>query len=173
MIIARRTQARAMRCVGIVLLILALPAAYAQYTRLPDIQIPDFRHAPPPAAARAGSAETCATCGVITAIRETQSQRPVAVPQGFQNAPLSSGPTTDFRVGAVVALPMSESANDRAFVGGVGTPEMRARFSESNYEITVRLDNGAYSVVQRRDGGRFRVGDRVRMRGIELELLGR
>ncbi len=102
MSIARRTQARAMRCVGGVLLIVALPAGYAQYTRLPDIQIPDFRHAPPPAAARAGSAETCATCGVITAIRETQSQRPVAVPQGFQNAPSSSGPTTDFRVGAVV-----------------------------------------------------------------------
>jgi outer membrane lipoprotein SlyB len=48
---------------------------------------------------------------------------------------------------------------------------MRDRFSESSYEITVLLDNGAYAVAQRRDGARFRVGDRVSMRGIELELL--
>jgi outer membrane lipoprotein SlyB len=48
---------------------------------------------------------------------------------------------------------------------------MRARFTESSYEITVLLDNGAYAVAQRRDGALFKVGDRVRMRGIELERL--
>jgi hypothetical protein len=84
---------------------------------------------------------------------------------------MSTGPDSTVRVGAVVALPLGDSSADQSFVGGVGTPEMRARFSDSSYEITVLLDNGAYSVVQRRDGGRYRVGDRVRMRGIELELL--
>lgn len=148
---------------------LLLPAlAGAQY-----LQIPDFRDPPPrPAANR--PLETCATCGTITAIRETRTRRPAAVPQGFRNDPMSSGSQdSTFRVGAVVALPLSENSADQPFVGGVGTPEMRERFSESDYEITVRMDNGAYSVAQRRDGGRFRVGDRVRVQGVNFELIGR
>lgn len=163
---AMRRQDRRARCwVGGVLLALILSPAFAQY-----IQIPDFRNAPP-AAAQSRPAGPCDNCGVITAIRETQSQRPVAVPQAFQNAPMDSGPQSQIRVGAVVGLPAGDGPNEQAFVGGVGTPEMRARFSESNYEITVRLDSGAYTVVQRRDGARFRVGDHVRVRGIEFELL--
>lgn len=155
-----------MRWIGSLLLALALPSAYAQY-----IQIPDFRNEPP-AAAKSRPAGPCNNCGVITAIRETRSQRPVVVPQAFQNSPRdSSGPVSPNLVGAVVAMPMGDGSNEQSYVGGVGTPEMRDRFSESNYEITVRLDNGAYSVVQRRDGARFRVGDHVRMRGIELELI--
>lgn len=154
-----------MRWVGGALLVLALPSASAQY-----IQIPDFRNAPP-AAAGSRPAGPCNNCGVITAIRETRSQRPVAVPQAFQNAPMNSGPGSPNLVGAVVAVPMGEGGSEQSYVGGVGTPEMRERFSESNYEITVRLDSGAYSVAQRRDGARFRVGDHVRMRGIELELI--
>jgi hypothetical protein len=142
-----------------------LPAG-AQY-----LQIPDFRNAPPPAAAASRPGAPCEHCGVIRSIREIQSQRPVAVPQVFQNPQMGSGPDTVMRVGAVVALPTSEGPESQPFVGGVGTPEMRARFSESTYEITVRLDTGAYAVTQRRDGSRFRVGDRVRLRGIELEQL--
>jgi hypothetical protein len=93
------------------------------------------------------------------------------VPQVFQNPQINNGPDSTVRVGAVVALPLGDSGSDQAFVGGVGTPEMRARLSESSYEITVLLDNGAYAVAQRRDGARFRVGDRVRMRGVDFELL--
>lgn len=164
--IATRRQGERVKCwVGGVLLALVLPPASAQY-----IQIPDFRNAPA-AAAKPRPAGPCDNCGVITAIRETQSQRPVAVPQAFQNAPMDSGPQSQVRVGAVVGLPAGDGPNEQAFVGGVGTPEMRARFSESNYEITVRLDSGAYTVVQRRDGARFRIGDHVRVRGIEFELL--
>lgn len=66
---------------------------------------------------------------------------------------------------------MSENPRDQPFVGGVGTPEMRERFSQSTYEITNRLDTGATTVVQRRDGANFRVADRVRARGIELERI--
>jgi hypothetical protein len=155
----------AIRWAGGALLALTLSSVHAQY-----IQLPDFRNSPP-AAAKPRPAGPCENCGVISAIRETQSQRPVAVPQAFQNAPMDSGPQSQIRVGAVVGLPAGDGPNEQAFVGGVGTPEMRARFSESNYEITVRLDSGAYTLVQRRDGARFRVGDHVRVRGIELELL--
>ncbi len=141
--------------------------AHAQYLR-----IPDFRNSPPPPAPAPRVGAVCDTCGVIRSIREIQSQRPVAVPGAFQNDPGEHGGAGGtIRVGAVVALPMGEGANDQAFVGGVGTPEMRARFSQSTYEITIRLDNGASTVAQRRDGANFRVGDRVRVRGIELELI--
>lgn len=152
-------------CLCGVLLAVAMSPAGAQY-----IQIPDFRNSPASAPASKPAAP-CDNCGVIRAIRETQSQRPVAVPQAFQNPQMSNGPDSAVRVGAVVALPLSDSVSDQAFVGGLGTPEMRARFSESSYEITVLLDSGAYAVAQRRDGNRFRVGDRVRMRGIDLELV--
>lgn len=150
---------------GFMLAALMLPAG-SQY-----IQIPDFMHSPPPPVQQPRPAAPCDNCGVIRSIREIQSQRPVAVPQAFQNPQMGSGPDSAMRVGAVVALPTSDGPGSQPFVGGVGTPEMRERFSESTYEITVRLDTGAYAQTQRRDGSRFRVGDRVRMRGIELELL--
>jgi hypothetical protein len=154
---------RARRFVALLLAFVLAPAG-AQY-----IKIPDFRNSPPAAASRPD--EPCNNCGVIRAIRETQNQRAMTVPQGVQNPQMTGGPESPVRIGAVMALPMGEGNSEQSYVGGVGTPEMRARFSESNYEITVLLDSGAYAVAQRRDGARFRVGDRVRMRGIELELL--
>jgi outer membrane lipoprotein SlyB len=70
----------------------------------------------------------------------------------------------------VVALPLG-AGTDKPFVGGVGTPEMRERFTETAYEIAIRLDNGSDALVQRADGASFRVGDRVRVMGTQLELL--
>jgi hypothetical protein len=154
------------------LVVMALPLlsimpAHAQYIRIPDI-----RNSSPAAAPAPKAGEVCDNCGVIQSIREIEGQRPVAVPRAFQNdAAEQGGAGGTVRVGAVVALPMSDSSTNQPFVGGVGTPEMRARFSQSTYEITVRLDTGATTVTQRRDGANFRVGDRVRLRGIDLELL--
>jgi outer membrane lipoprotein SlyB len=153
---------------GILPLASILPA-HAQY-----IRIPDFRNSPPQAAPAPKAGEVCDDCGVIRAIREIQDQRPIPVPQSFQNDAADQGGSSasTMRVGAVVALPMgSNASSDQGYIGGVGTPEMRARFSQSTYEITIRLDNGATNVTQRRDGANFRVGDRVRLRGIDLELL--
>lgn len=158
--------ARLMHGLCAVMLALSMAPAVAQY-----IQIPDFRSPPPASSASSRPAEPCSNCGVIRSIREIRNQRATAVPQVFQNPQISNGPDSTMRVGAVVALPLGDSGSEQAFVGGVGTPEMRERFSESSYEITVLLDNGAYALAQRRDGSRFRVGDRVRMRGIDLELL--
>ena len=45
----------------------------------------------------------------------------------------------------------------------VGTPEMRARSAATTYEITLRMDDGSYRLVERRDGARFQPGDRVRV----------
>ncbi len=56
-------------------------------------------------------------------------------------------------------------------MGAVGTPEMVERFGSSTYEIAVRMDSGERQVVQRKDGARFRVGDRVTLSGGMMELL--
>lgn len=135
-----------------------------------SLKIPDFRQSPPEAVSGPRPGEACDNCGVIRSIREVQASRPVTVPKAIRSDPIDRGPGSSVYVGAVVALPMGEGAG-KSFVGGVGTPEMRERFTETSYEITVRLDSGGYTAVQRRDGASFRVGDRVRVQGSQLSLL--
>ena len=53
--------------------------------------------------------------------------------------------------------------------GAAGTPEMQARLGETTYEVTVAMDMGERRVLQRRDGNRFHVGQRVALRSGELE----
>lgn len=131
-----------------------------------SIKIPDFRE-PPRATVSPG--EPCERCGTIRSIREVRSQHGT-VPKVFQNEPMDQGPSSPVIVGAVVAIPLGKSG-EKPFVGGVGTPEMRERFSETTYDVVVQLDSGGYSTVQRADGASFRVGDRVRVQGTGLELL--
>jgi hypothetical protein len=132
------------------------------------LKIPDFRRSPPPVAPGPRLGEPCDNCGVIRSIREVESQRPIPVPKSVQSGPASGGLGSDVRIGAVIALPLG---GGNPYVGGVGTPEMRERFTETTYEIIIRLDNGNFTTVQRSDGASFQVGDRVRVRGIQLELL--
>ena len=139
-----------------------------------SIRIPDFRQPPPPVATfKAG--EPCIDCGRITSIKEVQTDRRPNTPQAFQGPPGSSGGMTSSNlVGAVVYLPLGgdSTSREKPFVGGVGTPEMRERFRESTYEVTVRMDDGAFRFVQRHDGTRYHVGDRVRLSGVgQLELV--
>ena len=85
---------------------------------------------------------------------------------------MSSGPGGPNLVGAVIYLPIGGGSAERPFVGGVGTPEMQERFRDSTYEIAIRLDDGALRVIQRHDGPRYSVHDRVRLAGVdELELV--
>ena len=151
------------RLVCACLCLAAIAAAYAQ-----PIRIPDFRDTTP-VALKPG--EACPKCGMIRSIREVQVGRPIPVPEVFRTPSRDQGPGSDIYVGAVVALPLSDNKEQpgKPFVGGVGTPEMRERFSESAYEITIRLDEGGYTQVTRRDGASYRVGDRVRVSGTQLE----
>ena len=73
-------------------------------------------------------------------------------------------------VGAVISIPFGPGAG-KTYVGGAGTPEMRERLSQTQYEITVQLDDGGYTMVQRPDGLTYQIGDRVRVEGTQLELL--
>jgi hypothetical protein len=142
-------------------------ACFAAAVHGQAIKIPDFRE-PPHATLKAG--EPCDGCGVIRLIRQVQVSRPVPIPRAIQNDPLDQGPGSTVLVGAVIALPLG-AGSEKPFVGGVGTPEMRERFSETTYEVVIRFDNGGYTTMQRADGASFRVGDRVRVQGMQLELL--
>jgi outer membrane lipoprotein SlyB len=131
-----------------------------------SIRIPDLRE-PPRATVKPG--EPCERCGTIRSIQEVRSQHG-SVPKVFQNEPMNQGMGSTVIVGAVVAVPLGAGA-DKPYVGGVGTPEMRERFTESTYDVVIQLDNGGYTSMQRQDGASFRVGDRVRVEGTQLELL--
>ena len=142
-------------------------AGLAAAAQAQPIKIPDFRESP---RVTLKPGEPCDQCGAIRAIRQVQVNRPVPVPQVLQSDPADQGIGSNVIVGAVVAVPLG-AGGGKPFVGGVGTPEMRSRFSETTYEVVIRLDNGGYTTVQRADGASFRVGDRVRVQGIQLELL--
>lgn len=150
--------------------VVAIALACAALACAQSLKIPDFRQSPPEATAGPRPGDPCDNCGVIRSIREVQAERPIAVPKPLQAGPVDQGPGSTMLVGAVMVLPMGDRS-DRPYVGGVGTPEMRERFTETSYEITVRLDGGGYTAVQRRDGASFRTGDRVRVQGNQLSLL--
>jgi hypothetical protein len=53
--------------------------------------------------------------------------------------------------------------------GAAGTPEMQTRLGATYYEVTVAMDTGDKRTLQRKDGNRFFVGQRVALRAGELE----
>ena len=135
-----------------------------------SIKMPDFRK---PMTYQLQPGERCDGCGRILSIREKHIDRRPAVPSALSTAQVggSSGLVQPNLVGAVIYLPLGNT-DERPFVGGVGTPEMRERFRETTYEITVRLDDGTMRFLERIDGTRFQIGDRVRVEGSgDLELV--
>ena len=144
------------------LLCAACATSQAHAQSLPgSLILPDLQQSVPATTLRPG--EPCIDCGYVRSVREVSLQRSGAVPAAFTGG---SRPMVEQNlVGAVVYLPLSSSSADKPFVGGVGTPEMRQRFGESSYAVTVRLDDGTIHVFQRPDGNRFQPGDRVRRVG--------
>jgi hypothetical protein len=148
---------------------IAVSAVLAQDPLPTTLTMPDFRQQPYSVKTlRPG--EVCNECGRVQSVREVALERRAAVPPTFQGSSRGIGDT--HLVGAVLYLPLSSSSGDKPFVGGVGTPEMRERFGDSTYAVTVRMEGGGARVVNRADGSRFHVGDRVRLVGSsDLELI--
>ena len=133
-----------------------------------SIKMPDFRK---PAAYQLQPGEYCEQCGRIVSIREKRIDRRPAVPTALSSANVGSGGgvAQSNLVGAVIYMPLGDSG-EKPFVGGVGTPEMRERFRETTYEITIQMSGGVMRFVESPDGTRFQIGDRVRVFGVdELE----
>ena len=142
-------------------------AAWAQSTRTLDLRLP------PPSITSMKAGEPCDACGRIVSIREIRLDRNPGAPSAYRGVPGSSdGVVGRNLVGAVIYLPLGGDTTERPFVGGVGTPEARERFRESSYEILVRLDDDSLRTVERIDGSRYRIGDRVRLSGVgQIELV--
>jgi len=140
-------------------------AAWAQNIRIPDLG------EPPPAVAPAPKpGEPCGKCGVIRSIKEISLDRSAFnAPRAYPGDSVGSG-ISNMPVGAVISIPFGPGS-EKPYVGSVGTPEMRKRLSATEYEITIQLDEGGYTMVQRPDGLTYHVGDRVRVEGTQLELL--
>lgn len=148
--------------------LVAAAAAAAQAPTYSTLTMPDFRQPFPVKTLAPG--EKCSECGRVQSVREIAVERKAAVPPTFQGSSRGIGET--HLVGAVLYLPLSTRSDDKPFLGGVGTPEMRERFGESTYAVTVKLDDSSTRVVHRPDGSRFNVGDRVRMLGAnDVELV--
>jgi len=141
-------------------------AAWAQSDKPLDLRLPS-----PDAPAAAGS--VCKACGEIRSIREVHIG--TALPTGASASAdyIGSRPgTDDWRVvGTVAYLPLGagSKSDEKWRIGAVGTPEMQAQIGQSSYEITVQMDSGERRTVQRRDGSRFQVGQRVTLRTGEIE----
>jgi len=127
----------------------------------------------PPEASTAGAA-LCGVCGEIRSIREVHIGRtaPVQADMRVEHIGSQAG-SDDWRVvGTVAYLPLGPGSGDEGWrVGAVGTPEMQSQLGESSYEIIVAMDSGERRSIQRRDGSRFQVGQRVTLRTGELEAM--
>jgi outer membrane lipoprotein SlyB len=110
-------------------------------------------------------AQTCLVCGEIRSIREVHDRGSESRERATPGSPqgLDTGPV----VGTVAQFHFGK--NEGWNFGATGTPEMQARLGETTYEVTVQMDMGERRVLQRRDGNRFHVGQRVALRAGELE----
>jgi hypothetical protein len=115
--------------------------------------------------------QTCTVCGEVRSIREMSAPRPssdaAARPSGAVGtaSALDSAPL----VGTVARFEFDRGRPESWHLGAAGTPEMRQRLGDVYYEVTVVMDGGDRRTVQRRDGNRFHVGQRVALRSGELE----
>jgi outer membrane lipoprotein SlyB len=112
-------------------------------------------------------AQTCLVCGEVRAIREV-SGSPMAQKTSSGVGTLSGLDTAPV-VGTVAQFHFGGGKSEGWSFGAAGTPEMQTRLGETAYEITVAMDSGERRTLQRRDGNRFRVGQRVALRAGELE----
>jgi outer membrane lipoprotein SlyB len=114
-------------------------------------------------------AQTCVVCGEIRAIREISAKAMARQPEpGAAAVGMPSGLDTGPVVGTVAQFRFGAGGGEWHF-GAAGTPEMQTRLGETYYELVVAMDSGDKRTVQRKDGNRFHVGQRVALRSGELE----
>ena len=117
--------------------------------------------------ASAAVAQTCLVCGEIRGIREVSEVRnqektpePVGTRSGLDTPPV---------VGTVAQFHFGAEKGDRWSFGAAGTPEMQARLGQTTYEVTVAMDVGENRTLRTREAHRYHIGQRVAVRGGELE----
>jgi hypothetical protein len=117
----------------------------------------------------------CDDCGVIRSIRQMERERPAREMPTYIESPeyLNSRRYSEPHVGPVFGLTFGKGQTTQTFVGAAGSEQMRQRVLEITYEVTVRFDDGRFGLIELQDAGDFRVGDRVKVAGQRLEMLGK
>jgi outer membrane lipoprotein SlyB len=118
-------------------------------------------------------AQTCQVCGEIRGVREVRASEERAPAPAAVSVGTSSGLDTPPVVGTVAQFRFDRGraydGEGWAIGGAAGTPEMQARLGETTYELTVAMDLGETRTLRRADGARFHIGQRVALRGGNLE----
>lgn len=112
-------------------------------------------------------AQTCLVCGEVRSIREVNES--VVEPRAPATVGTASGLDTDPVVGTVAQFRFDRGRGEGWTFGAAGTPEMQERLGQTTYEVTVAMDAGESRTVRTREAHRFHVGQRVAVRGGELE----
>jgi hypothetical protein len=116
-----------------------------------------------PPAANPRPPELCAGCGIIHNIRRID--KPIA-PERKTLPSIAASPQAGGPGGATQAVPLFSFGKD----GPHRVPREPATRSE--WEITVRYDNGQFGFLTHDSEPEFKVGDRVRVVDNEIELRG-
>ena len=112
-------------------------------------------------------AQTCLVCGEVRSIREVNES--AVEPRAPAPVGTASGLDTEPVVGTVAQFRFDRGRAEGWTFGAAGTPEMQARLGQTSYEVTVAMDAGESRTVRTREAHRFHVGQRVAVRGGELE----
>ena len=116
-----------------------------------------------PAAAKPAQPVLCAGCGVVHNIRRIE--KPIA-PERRTLPSLTAPPQAGGMGSETQAVPLL------SFGGGVPHRVQRQPTTRSEWEVTVRYDNGQFGFLTNDSEPEFRVGDRVRVVENMIELRG-
>jgi hypothetical protein len=112
-------------------------------------------------------AQTCLVCGEVRSIREINES--VVQPRTPTTVGTSSGLDTEPVVGTVAQFRFDRGRAEGWTFGAAGTPEMQERLGQTTYEVTVAMDVGESRTLRTREAHRYHIGQRVAVRGGELE----
>jgi hypothetical protein len=167
-----------MDTVAVLLACLAGAAWLATARAAEDLSVPpplpsDSSPTSSPAKPQPAIKGACDNCGVIRSIRQVQRERPAREMPTYIGSPqyLDSRRYSEPHVGPVFGLTFGKGQTTQAYVGAAGSEQMRQRILEITYELTVRFDDGRFGIIELQDIGDFRVGDRVRVDGQQLEMI--
>jgi len=108
----------------------------------------------------------CNDCGVLRSMREIRTERPMQRSDVYVTSPqyLSTRAAEPPRIGPVISFSWGgRSDATKTQIGAMGSPQMQQRMIDISYELTVRLDDERYALIEQSDVSDLRVGDRVRV----------
>jgi hypothetical protein len=112
-------------------------------------------------------AQTCLVCGEVRSIREVNEA--AVDPRTTTAVGTASGLDTPPVVGTVAQFHFDRGRAEGWTFGAAGTPEMQTRLGQTTYEVTVAMDVGEKRTLRTREAHRYHIGQRVAVRGGELE----